>query len=59
MTGQGGLISVTDVHAEVMDKEYQLRKLADENKELKDKLAQAEAQVCYMYILPLIYQLIG
>ena len=44
-TGQGGLTSVADLQAKLADKECQLRELADENQGLKDKVAQAEAQV--------------
>jgi hypothetical protein len=42
-TGQGGLISVADLQ------------LAEENQELKDKLAQAEAQV-HVRNIPLVHQ---
>ena len=44
-TGQDGLPSVVDVQAKLTDKECELRKLAEEYQELKEKLAQAEAQV--------------
>ena len=42
-TGQGG--SVTDIQTQLTEQKSQLLKLAKENEELKEKLAQAEAQV--------------
>ena len=44
-TGQGGSPSVTGIEAQLSEKKCQLLKLTKENEELKEKLAQFEAQV--------------
>ena len=43
--GQGGSPSVTGIEAQLSEKKCQLLERTKENKELKEKLAQAEAQV--------------
>ena len=44
-TGQGVSPSVTDLQTQLTEKKHQLFKLAEENQELKENLAQVEAQV--------------